>query len=68
MIQTSKAILAAFYPGSLVEKTVMDEGGLIVSVTNDKSYKLFDKAVAVANNKSYRGMVYDQYFIIFGNS
>ena len=44
----------------------MDQGGLIVSVTNDNSYVLHKKKPGDKNN--YRGMIYDQYYAIFGNA
>jgi hypothetical protein len=44
----------------------MIEQGLLISVSNNESYYLQD----ATNQKStlYRGMVYDQYFLIFGNA
>jgi len=44
----------------------MNKGGLLVSVTNNESYTLHKKK---PNDKMiYRGMTYDQYYIIYGNA
>lgn len=62
VIKTSRVILAAFYPGALVKNNQhLVEGGLLISVTNNKSYTLF-------NRRNNKGMSYDDYNVIFGNS
>ncbi len=69
MVKTKKVIIAGFYPRPLEPKTVGDnlnEGGLLISVTNNSSYNLVNKKPN--DKKIYRGMTYDQYFINFGNS
>lgn len=67
IIKTKCATIAGYYPGALTEKeTTLDKGGLIVSVDNNQSYRLQERKNAT--DRVYRGMVYDKYFIIFGNS
>ena len=45
----------------------MDKGGLLVSVTNDSSYTLFDKKPG-AKDTVMKGMTYDNYYTLFGNA
>lgn len=40
VVKTANAILAAYYPGALRRDAAMNEGGLLVSVTNNESYQL----------------------------
>jgi hypothetical protein len=59
--------IAGYYSGEYAD-TIMIEPGLLISVTNNESYVL---NVPDHNSKSstvYRGMVYDPYFLIFGNA
>lgn len=65
--RTKNAVVAGFYPGALRDRAILNEGGLIISVTNNKSYRLMEKANE-NDTKVYKGMVYDPYFVIFGNS
>ena len=46
----------------------MNKGGLLVSVTNNESYTLFEKKSGMANSANIRGMTYDQFFAIYGNA
>ena len=64
IVKTPFAIIAGYYPGIFEAKGIMNKGGLLVSVTNDESYKL---KVKPGDNVS-RGMTYDNFFVIFGNS
>lgn len=67
VVKTSKTIIAGFYPGALTDGTTMNEGGLLVSVRNDRSYPLMVKKND--NSKiNYRGMTYDPYYVVFGNA
>ena len=44
----------------------MSEGGMLISVTNDRSYPLNQKQ---PNGKiTFRGMIYDTYYMIYGNA
>jgi hypothetical protein len=66
VVKTSNTTIAGFYPGSLADGTTMNEGGLLVSVRNDRSFALMEK-----NDNSkiiYRGMTYDAYYVVFGNA
>jgi hypothetical protein len=65
VVKTKKAIVAGFYPGELKDKEMLTKGGLLVSVTNDQSYTLFEKKAGMTN---IRGMTYDQFFVIYGNA
>jgi hypothetical protein len=57
--------LAGYYTGKYLEGPMMDSG-LLISISKNESYKL---NVPDHNSKnSYRCMVYDPYFIIFGNA
>ncbi len=40
VVKTEKAIFAGYYPGNFISGTALDEGGLLISVTNNESYKL----------------------------
>ena len=64
VIKTPFAIIAGYYPGIFEAKGVMNKGGLLVSVTNDESYKL---KVKPGDNVS-KGVIYDNFYVIFGNS
>lgn len=67
MVKASNTIIAGFYPGSLADGMTMNEGGLLISVRNDRSYALMEKKND--NSKiNYRGMTYDPYYIVFGNA
>jgi len=68
VVKTKHAIIAGFYPGEHKEKELMNKGGLLVSVTNDQSYTLFEKKPGMANSANIRGMTYDQFFAIYGNA
>lgn len=60
-------MIAAYYPGELNEHAIMNEGGLLISITNDISYPLLEKNKG--NSKiNYRGMTYDAYYVVFGNA
>ena len=66
VVKTPLTIIAGFYPGLHKDGEVMSKGGLLVSVPNNESYTLYKKK---QNDKvTYRGMTYDQYYIIYGNA
>ena len=66
LIKTSSVIIAGFYPGRVSDKKSMTEGGLLISLKKDKSFPL---KVNKGNDKTnYKGMLYDRYYIIFGNA
>lgn len=66
LVKTKNAIIAGFYPGKLDDRHVLNEGGLLISVSNDQSFTL--KASKPGQKVIYRGMSYDQYYTIFGNA
>ena len=68
VIKTKNAIISGLYPGTLRDKEILDKGGLLVSVTNNNSYKMFAKKPGDANKTLFRGMIYDTFFAIFGNA
>jgi hypothetical protein len=45
----------------------MNEGGLLISVTNNQSYPL-QKKINDSTKINYRGMTYDVYYLVFGNA
>lgn len=65
VIKTANTILAAYYPGALRKDAVMNEGGLLISVTNNESYHLLKRTNKY--QKIYQGMIYDPFFLVFGN-
>jgi hypothetical protein len=59
------AFLAGYYSGVYACQSMM-EPGILISISNNESYYL-----NIADNTSktnYRAMVYDPYFLIFGNA
>lgn len=65
VVKTKFALVAGFYPGALRGgKVQLNEGGLIISVTSDKSYRLMEKPSKAA----CIGMIYNPYMVVFGNS
>lgn len=67
VVKTKNAIVAGFYPGALRDKEILNKGGLLISVTNDNSYLLYNKKPG-DNKTIYRGMIYDTFFAIYGNA
>lgn len=57
--------LAGYYTGKYLEGPMLDSG-LLISISNNESYKL--NVPDYSSKNSYRCMVYDPYFIIFGNA
>lgn len=55
VIETGKALLAAYYAGEIKEKGALEEDALIISMSNLKYY--LKKADA---KKKLRGMTYDR--------
>ena len=49
VIKTNKSIIAGFYPSELQNKDVLNKGGLLVSITNDASYVLYEKKSGSSN-------------------
>ena len=72
VLQTENALMAGYYSGKYAEATFMTEEALIISLTNLKSYRLNNFANNPRKNKKdtkpVYGMVYDKFFLIFGNS
>lgn len=69
VVKTANAIIAGFYPGTLVERGILNEGGLLVSVTNDLSFPLLEQNQRPESNRiTFRGMTYDTFYVIFGNA
>ena len=72
VLQTENAVMAGYYSGKYAEATFMTEEALIISLTNLKSYRLNNFANNPRKNKKdtkpVYGMVYDKFFLIFGNS
>jgi hypothetical protein len=52
----------------LKDKQILNKGGLLVSVTNDKSYNLFAKKPGENSKTIFRGMIYHTFFLIYGNA
>jgi hypothetical protein len=67
VVKTQCALIAGFYPGLYSDSETMNKGGLLVSVSNNQSYTLFSKKVG-DNKTPQRGMVYDSFYIIYGNA
>ncbi len=65
-------LFAGYYSGKYVEKLIMDEEGLLVSLTNYKYYALNNRQnnpkKDIRDNKIMHGMIFDTFFLIFGNS
>jgi hypothetical protein len=68
VVKTSRVVIAGFYPGSLTDGVTMNEGGLLISVNNDRSYPLMQKKQNDSSKINYRGMTYDSYYAVFGNA
>ena len=72
VLQTENALMAGYYSGKYAEATFMTEEALIISLTKLKSYRLNNFAnnprKNKKDNKPVYGMVYDKFFLIFGNS
>lgn len=52
--------LAGYSEGSLIPKTASTKSGMLISLTNKKCYYL--------NEPNKKAIVYDDFFLIFGNS
>lgn len=65
-------LLAGYYSGLYTDKLNLDEEALVISLTNSKCFFLNN----LKNNpkkdqkdkRSMHGMVYDKFYLIFGNS
>lgn len=62
----NKDIVAGYYPGELKKNVDLDEGGLIIALSKDKVFRLQEKKVNPA--RIFRGMVYDDFYVNFGNA
>jgi hypothetical protein len=40
VVKTNQVVIAGFYPGELNDNDTLNKGGLLISVTNDQSYRL----------------------------
>lgn len=72
VIKTEKALLAGYYSGELTDQGPMQEEGLILSLTNRKSY-LLNTAKNNPNKdkkdkKVMKAMVFDKFYYIVGNA
>jgi len=68
VLKTKNAIIAGFYPEALKDKEILDKGGLLVSVTNDKSYRTKRPEEIKKGRLTFRAMIYDTFFVIYGNA
>ncbi len=72
VLQTPNAIIAGYYSGKYAEGTYMTSEGLILSLNNQKYYRLNNFANNPMKNKNdtrpVYGMIYDKFFLIFGNA
>jgi hypothetical protein len=67
IVKTAKgAVAAAYYSGVYADKIIMSEPSLLVSLQEDEAFQL--KVPSATTKVNYKGMVYDKYFVIFGNS
>jgi hypothetical protein len=60
-------VVGGFYSGALVKGGDLLEKGLIFNLTCNEVFRLKEKSSA-SDNKKYRGMTYDDYYVIFGNA
>ena len=71
IVQTQNALFAAFYSGVLQDKTMIEES-LIISLDNKKEYRLNNfrnyPNKDPKDQRVIKGMIYDKYYIIFGNA
>lgn len=65
VVRTKDAYLAGYYSGPYAD-TVMKEAGMLISITNNEAYLL--KKPDGKSKSIPRSMVYDPFFIIFGNA
>lgn len=65
-------LIASFYSGKYAEKTVMTSEALMFSLTNKQCFTLntlkHNPKKDKKDTRNMYGMVYDKYFLIFGNS
>ena len=52
--------IAAYTEGSFYPQKISTQDALIISITNQETFRLIDKCK--------RAITYDEYFLIFGNS
>lgn len=64
VVKTNNAMVAGYYPGFLSDTEVMDEDGIIIQINKDASYEL-DRS---NREKKPKTVVYDSYYMIFGNA
>jgi hypothetical protein len=66
VIRTEKGVyLAGYYSGTYADKP-MSEAGLLISLKENRTFQL--NPTSAKQKITPRGMVYDKYYIIFGNS
>lgn len=74
ILETEKALMAAYYSGELQEKTPMLDEAMLISITNRKYYTLkkdqpnSNKKESKEAKRLMRGMTYDKFYLIFGNA
>jgi hypothetical protein len=72
VVETEKALLAAYYSGELQETTPMVEEAMLISISNRKYYTLkkdqpnSSKKESKEPKRLMRGMTYDNFHLIFG--
>jgi hypothetical protein len=72
VLETEKALIACFYSGVMQEERPMVDEALILSLDSRKTYFLntieHNPSKDLKDTRIMRGMIYDKYFLIFGNA
>jgi hypothetical protein len=72
ILETQKALIACYYSGTLQEDKPMTEEALIISLDSRKTFYLntleHNPMKDPKDTRLIRGLVFDKYFLIFGNA
>jgi len=60
--------LATYYSGKYTKSETMIHPGLIFALTNNKIFELHTPVTNPTTNRAFRGMIYDEFFMIWGNA
>lgn len=60
--------LATFYSGKYTKNEILTKPSLLMTLTYDNAFQLYNPITNPNAQRAFRGMVFDDFFLIFGNA
>jgi hypothetical protein len=64
----SGVFLATYYSGKYTKGELLTSASLLMTLTYNNSFELYNAITNPQVQRAFRGMVYDDFFLIFGNA